>query len=140
MDPALRETSFLTQTVPDVQPHTRILAVCGISDHLDAAHPNYDGWLLSDFYAFNLLLRNEGVAQTWLTTESPAYLVSKHQVYLHGAAYISLAKWFWTVMCWKTILLRASRWWIDSGFSIPSSLQSKGNVMSHALRISTFLS
>lgn len=86
-NPALRETTFLTQTVPDVQPHTRILAVCGITDHRDEAHPNSDGWFLSDFYAFNLLLRNEGSAQTWLTTESPVSLVSKYQEYLYGAPY-----------------------------------------------------
>ena len=86
-DPALRETTFLTQTVPDVQPHTRILAVCGVTDHGNAASPTHDGWLLSDFYAFNILLRDEGVAQTWLTTESPTYLVSKYKEYLHGDPY-----------------------------------------------------
>lgn len=86
-DPALRETTFLTQTVPDVQPHTRILAVCGVTDHKSAANPTKDGWFLSDFYAFNILLRGEGVAQTWLTTESPTSLVSKYKGYLHGAPY-----------------------------------------------------
>ncbi|KAL8824329.1 MAG: hypothetical protein Q9191_005127 [Dirinaria sp. TL-2023a] len=84
-NPALLDKVFLTHTVPDILPNTRILAVCGITDYEDQACPDEDGWFISDFYAFNFLLRGQGAAQSWLTTESPKYLVSKYKEYLHGA-------------------------------------------------------
>ena len=77
---ALSETMFLTQTVPDVNPNTRILAVCGITDHYDNASPKKDGWFYSDFYAFNYLLRGQGVSQTWVSSENPQNLVNKYKV------------------------------------------------------------
>lgn len=43
---------------PDVQPHTRIIGVCGISDTIRLADPSEDGWFLLDFYLFHHLLRN----------------------------------------------------------------------------------
>ncbi|KAL8902802.1 MAG: hypothetical protein Q9207_004375 [Kuettlingeria erythrocarpa] len=84
-NPALLEKVFISHTVPDVQPDTRILAVCGITDCEDDADPSNDGWFLSDFYAFNFLLRNEGAAQSWMTTENPSQLIEKYHEYLHGS-------------------------------------------------------
>lgn len=43
-NPALLEKVFLTQTVPDVQPRTRILAICGVTDYDNEAAPDDDGW------------------------------------------------------------------------------------------------
>ena len=79
-NPALLEKVFISQTVPDVQPNTRIIAVCGITDYDDDAHPAEGGWFLSDFYAFNYLLRQQGISQTWMTTEEPTELVKKYKV------------------------------------------------------------
>ncbi|KAL8733585.1 MAG: hypothetical protein Q9166_001993 [cf. Caloplaca sp. 2 TL-2023] len=83
-NPALFEKTFNTQTLPDVPSDTRIIAICGITDYDNAADPSEDGWFLSDFYAFNYLLRHEGAAQIWFTTEKPDDLVAKYTEYLHG--------------------------------------------------------
>jgi hypothetical protein len=53
----LMHGEFAAKCPPDVQPNTRIIAVCGISDIKGYASPVQDGWFLSDFYLFHYLLR-----------------------------------------------------------------------------------
>ena len=79
-NPALLEKVFISHSIPDVQRNARILAICGITDFDDGASPTDDGWFLSDFYAFNFLLRDQGAAQMWMTSEEPRSLVSKYKV------------------------------------------------------------
>jgi hypothetical protein len=60
----------------DGLPLQEIVAACGITDIADYASPTRDGWLLSDFWMFNHLLRSAPVAnQTWLTCCNPKPLV-----------------------------------------------------------------
>ncbi|KAJ3542758.1 hypothetical protein NM208_g3929 [Fusarium decemcellulare] len=84
--PAVPSTSFITHTVPVIYENSIIVA---------ASHPNVnqghlcaDGWFLSDFYAFNYLLKGLGETQTWLTAADPRKLLrSDHphtKKYLHG--------------------------------------------------------
>ena len=56
---------FISSTPPVIHDNTIIVAV---------THPNVqtgaqtrDGWFLSDFYAFNYLLKGLGSRKTWLT-------------------------------------------------------------------------
>ncbi|KAF2012232.1 hypothetical protein BU24DRAFT_465791 [Aaosphaeria arxii CBS 175.79] len=79
-------TEFHTYTFPEFHKNSRVVAVCGVMN-LDDADPEADGWLLSDFYLFNILLRGLGSKQTWLTTLQPSILVSKYKEYLHGNPY-----------------------------------------------------
>jgi hypothetical protein len=75
---------FITHTVPDILPQTRIIAVCGATDEGGAANPTMDGWFFSDFYLFHHLFQGLGSQQHWISSEDPAELVSKYGVYLHG--------------------------------------------------------
>ncbi|KAF3060565.1 hypothetical protein CFAM422_011135 [Trichoderma lentiforme] len=74
-------TSFTTRRPPVVFDDSIIIA---------ATHPNLqgnpviDGSFLSDFYAFNYLLKGLGSEQTWLTAADPHKLLAKREHYLHG--------------------------------------------------------
>jgi hypothetical protein len=54
----IENLSFATHCPPDVQPGTRIIAICGVADVDRSASPQVDGWFYSDFYLFHHLLRN----------------------------------------------------------------------------------
>ncbi|KAB8218079.1 hypothetical protein BDV33DRAFT_232366 [Aspergillus novoparasiticus] len=76
---------FVTSTPPVIHDNTIIVA---------ATHPNVqtcigkgDDWFLSDFYAFNYLLKGLGSSQTWLTAANPQTLVKKYGPFLHGNPY-----------------------------------------------------
>jgi hypothetical protein len=60
MKGGLRDKEFRSYCPPDVQPSSRIIAVCGINDFGDAASPAKDGWFISDFYLFHHLFRGLG--------------------------------------------------------------------------------
>ncbi|KAK2767912.1 hypothetical protein FQN53_006430 [Emmonsiellopsis sp. PD_33] len=77
-------SSFSSLSLPDIPNNARILAVCGITDVGDASSPVEDGWLVSDFYLFNHLLRGIGRKQAWFTSEDPVKLVNKYGLYMHG--------------------------------------------------------
>lgn len=51
---------------------------------MTSADPAKDGSFISDFYAFNYLLKGEGQEQTWLTATAPEEVVDKYGSYLHG--------------------------------------------------------
>jgi hypothetical protein len=59
-DDGLMNAEFPASCPPDVQPNTRIVAVCGASDSKGWADPSKDGWFLSDFYLFHYLLHGKG--------------------------------------------------------------------------------
>ncbi|KAE8147221.1 hypothetical protein BDV25DRAFT_132258 [Aspergillus avenaceus] len=76
---------FITSTIPTIHHNTIIVA---------ATHPTVssgrqvrDGWFLSDFYAFNYLLKDQGLEQTWLTAADPERLLERNGNYLHGNPY-----------------------------------------------------
>ncbi|KAK0719033.1 hypothetical protein B0T21DRAFT_374632 [Apiosordaria backusii] len=76
--------TFVTHTFPCVFDNTIIVA---------ATHPTVstgsqfeDGWFLSDFYAFNYLLKGSVTDQVWLTAAEPSKLLKKHGPYYHGTA------------------------------------------------------
>ena len=49
-----------TRVPPDVQPRTRVVAVCGVADNSNMdASPNEDGWLISDFYLWKNVLKGK---------------------------------------------------------------------------------
>jgi hypothetical protein len=54
----LKEEEFSSLCPPDVQPNTRIIAVCGASDTKGFGSPDQDGWFFSDFYLFHHLLED----------------------------------------------------------------------------------
>jgi hypothetical protein len=64
----LEEKEFSTRCSPDVQPNTRIIVVCGISDIQGMANPSRDGWFFSDFFLFHYLLQDSGMAFLFLAT------------------------------------------------------------------------
>lgn len=70
--------------IPDIQPNTMVVAVCGITDWADEASPQKSGWFFSDFYLFHHLLKEVSRDQIWLTSVSPEYAVQKYGEYLHG--------------------------------------------------------
>ena len=77
------QTEFITHTVPDVREDAIILAVCGVSEIVEAS-PLDGGWFLSDFFAFNYLLKGLGTSQTWMACVHPQDLLRKYGEYLHG--------------------------------------------------------
>lgn len=78
-------STFTSSTVPYIYENTIILAATHPS--ISSAHPLRDGWFISDFYAFNYLLKGQGQKQTWLTAADPEKLVQKYGPYLHGNPY-----------------------------------------------------
>ncbi|KAF2710540.1 hypothetical protein K504DRAFT_264762 [Pleomassaria siparia CBS 279.74] len=90
---AMTDKTFITHTVPEVFENSRIVAICGITDIYNTddptdsywpADPKADGWFFSDLFAFMHLLHGQGSSQTWITSETPEYLVSRYKTYLHG--------------------------------------------------------
>lgn len=103
------DCEFFSFCPPDIQPRTRIIALCGVNDWHDNASPQEDGWPFSDFYLFHHLLRDTGrdydcrpsssiltgltrqiddfrfSNQLWLTCVDPKALVSKYGEYVHGS-------------------------------------------------------
>lgn len=77
--------TFTSSKVPYIYENTIILAATHPS--ISSAHPLRDGWFISDFYAFNYLLKGQGQKQTWLTAADPEKLVQKYGPYLHGNPY-----------------------------------------------------
>ncbi|KAK4211443.1 hypothetical protein QBC37DRAFT_402496 [Rhypophila decipiens] len=69
----------------DIAPNSLILGVCGVN--LESSNPDAEGWYVSDFYAFNTLLRGHGWKQTWLTPVSPNDLVKTYGDFSHGNPY-----------------------------------------------------
>ncbi|CAG8892624.1 unnamed protein product [Penicillium egyptiacum] len=78
-------SSFVSSTVPCVYDNTVILAATHPT--VSTADPSDDGWFISDFYAFNYLLKGLGMHQTWITAADPRKLVEKYGAYLHGNPY-----------------------------------------------------
>ncbi|KAE8156643.1 hypothetical protein BDV40DRAFT_280537 [Aspergillus tamarii] len=76
---------FLTSTPPVIHDNTIIVAVTHPT--VLTGHGTKDGWFLSDFYAFNYLLKGLGSSQTWLTAANPQRLVKKYDIFLHGNPY-----------------------------------------------------
>ncbi|KAJ5333027.1 uncharacterized protein N7506_006810 [Penicillium brevicompactum] len=74
--------TFTSSTMPIVHENTIILAATHPS--IRSAHPAQDGWFISDFYAFNYLLKGQGQKQTWLTAADPRRLIQEYGPYLHG--------------------------------------------------------
>ena len=74
---------FITHTVLDVRPDTRIVAICAVTDDGNTADPTEDGWLISEFYAFNYLLKGTGAKQTWLSAADAKELIRRYGLYTH---------------------------------------------------------
>ncbi|PKK43357.1 hypothetical protein CI102_14133 [Trichoderma harzianum] len=80
----IKSQLFVTRTPPVVYDDSIIIA---------ATHPNLqgnpviDGSFLSDFYAFNYLLKGLGSEQIWLTAADPRELLIKREHYLHGSPF-----------------------------------------------------
>ncbi|KAJ0165759.1 hypothetical protein CTA2_10077 [Colletotrichum tanaceti] len=76
---------FVTTAPPDIRPGTIVVAAA--APDVERGHPDQDGWLLSDFYAFNYLLKGVGGKQVWLTAADPLELTQagpRTGRYLHG--------------------------------------------------------
>ncbi|KAJ6094503.1 hypothetical protein N7467_002016 [Penicillium canescens] len=73
---------FVSNTLPCIHDNTIILAAT--HPNLSTANPKEDGWFVSDFYAFNILLKGLGGSQTWLTAADPEKLVQRYNSFLHG--------------------------------------------------------
>ncbi|KAJ5719790.1 hypothetical protein N7493_007368 [Penicillium malachiteum] len=76
---------FFSTTVPVI--HQDTIIVAATHPNIKTADPTNDGWFISDFYAFNFLLKGLGSRQTWLTAADPHKLVDKYGPYLHGNPY-----------------------------------------------------
>lgn len=64
-EPGAETLEFLSFCPPDIQPNTRIIALCGANDWHDNASPQADGWFFSDFYLFHHLLEDTGKWDLW---------------------------------------------------------------------------
>ncbi|KAL1964442.1 hypothetical protein VTN77DRAFT_7000 [Rasamsonia byssochlamydoides] len=80
----LADMEFVTHCPPDVQPRTRIIGLCGITDFQDQASPQHDGWFISDFYLFHHLLSPARKAPQPFDKRYPNDLVKKYHEYAHG--------------------------------------------------------
>jgi hypothetical protein len=67
---------FASFCPPDVQPNTRIIAVCGASDTTGYGSPDKDGWFFSDFFLFYHLLQDSRKFNVSLHLEVKADLLS----------------------------------------------------------------
>jgi hypothetical protein len=67
----LNHDEFASFCPPDVQPNTRIIAVCGASDTISYGSLDKDGWFFSDFYLFYHLLQDS------CKFKAPQFLKSK---------------------------------------------------------------
>ncbi|KAJ5669297.1 hypothetical protein N7462_010367 [Penicillium macrosclerotiorum] len=84
-NPASLPSLFFSTTVPVIYPNTIIVAAT--HPNIKTANPRDDGWFISDFYAFNFLLKGLGAKQTWLTAADPHKLVAEYGPFLHGNPY-----------------------------------------------------
>ena len=57
--------TFNSTTPPEI--HSNTIIVAATHPTISTGDPIRDGWFLSDFYAFNYLLKGLGSSQTWLT-------------------------------------------------------------------------
>ncbi|KAH7165966.1 hypothetical protein EDB81DRAFT_878324 [Dactylonectria macrodidyma] len=76
---------YISNTVPDI--HDDTIIVAATHPDVENGHPDRDGWFLSDFYAFNYLLKGKGASQVWLTAVDPHELFKPGcgtEHYLHG--------------------------------------------------------
>lgn len=62
-----------SHAIPDTPSNAIIIGVCGVSG--ESAHPLEDGWFLSDFCAFNYLLKGVGRRQFWINPTSKSRLL-----------------------------------------------------------------
>jgi hypothetical protein len=105
--PQLNDDECVSLCPPDVQPNTRIIAVCGVSDATGCGAPSKDGWFFSDFFLFHHLLEDSrksrsslyfniktecfppatfcSASQIWLTCANPRQLVANYKEYVHGS-------------------------------------------------------
>ncbi|KAL2757910.1 hypothetical protein ACRALDRAFT_2025598 [Sodiomyces alcalophilus JCM 7366] len=60
------------------------IIVAAASPDITTGTPDGDGRFLSDFYAFNYLLRGLGSSQTWLTAVDPRKLLDNYGPFYHG--------------------------------------------------------
>ncbi|KAF9879456.1 hypothetical protein CkaCkLH20_02999 [Colletotrichum karsti] len=74
--------TFRTRTPPDVHQDAIILAAA--SPDIESGSPSREGWILSDLYAFNYMLKGLGSEQVWLTTASPTDVIARHGDCVHG--------------------------------------------------------
>jgi hypothetical protein len=79
-NPARVDPEFPTHTIPNIHRDSVIIGVCGVTE--DDAAPTDDGWFLSNFFAFNYLMKGIGSLQTWLTSVDPSTLLQTHGEYL----------------------------------------------------------
>ncbi|KAJ9191770.1 hypothetical protein DTO166G4_7156 [Paecilomyces variotii] len=89
--------TFISKTLPEIYDNT--IVVAATHPALSSSHATRDGWFLSDFYAFNYLLKGMGhpgdkdrnvPGQVWLTAADPRAVVTKwpdQQYLLHGNPY-----------------------------------------------------
>ncbi|KAJ5533874.1 hypothetical protein N7527_000128 [Penicillium freii] len=88
-EPGAETREFRSFCPPDVQPSTRIIALCGPNDWQDNASPENDGWFFSDFFLFHYLLQDthtfRSSNQLWFTCVDPKTQVSKYKEYVHGS-------------------------------------------------------
>ncbi|KAK3360824.1 hypothetical protein B0T24DRAFT_123681 [Lasiosphaeria ovina] len=75
--------TFATHTFPAIHENTIIVAATHPTVH--TGDQKKDGWFLSDFYAFNYLLKGSVADQTWLTAAKPERLLEKYGDFLHGS-------------------------------------------------------
>ncbi|KAF7561357.1 hypothetical protein G7046_g2789 [Stylonectria norvegica] len=80
--------SYISHTLPEIYDNTIIVAAT--HPNVFHGHPNRDGWFLSDFYAFNYLLKGACGDQVWLTAADPNKLlqaIPDTPHYFHGNPY-----------------------------------------------------
>ncbi|KAJ4324130.1 hypothetical protein N0V94_001486 [Neodidymelliopsis sp. IMI 364377] len=77
--------SFISMTVPDVRPNTRIVSLCATP--LDLANPEHDGWFYSDWFLLNYLYKGLGTNQVWMALCSAQQLVNEYTEYIHGSPF-----------------------------------------------------
>jgi hypothetical protein len=59
-----------SHTIPDIHQDTIILGVCGVQATQQCLVEDGDGWFMSDFFAFNYLLKDLGWQQVWIAADS----------------------------------------------------------------------
>ncbi|KOC13229.1 hypothetical protein AFLA70_57g003791 [Aspergillus flavus AF70] len=71
-----------TRSAPSVTKNTRVVAVLGADEGLNdpnAASPSLgDGWMVSNFYLWLIVLDGVGKSQQWIIGMDPAYLLDKY--------------------------------------------------------------
>ena len=87
-DPSRAMETFISYTLPEIDDNTIVVAAAHPTLH-HAHATSGDGWFLSDFYAFNYLLKGVGhrgdqgrniPGQVWLTAAVSTNFVSFHPI------------------------------------------------------------